>query len=382
MAKLPISRVVDVTLTREDNFATRTGFGVALILSTTAVADQVDSTHRTKLYGSMDEVAEDWISTTPAYKSALAVFSQNPRPKQLKIGFIDDGVLTEPTPLPTMQAELDAIYAADPDWYWLLFTSEIRDEAALDDAIDWIETKSRILLLDSNDVATEAAGTATSIAARNKVTHERTAVFYHTDAAANLAAAAVGYCARRDLDQANTAYTLKFKKLIGQSPINKGSSVVQAVTGFVPATGLDSAQGHLANTYVEIGGLQMVVEGNVLSGAFIDEIHAGDWIIARTQEEELSRLANNDAIPMTNEGVQILVDGVEAVLGRAFVAGLIAGMTDPDTGEELPAYQIRVERVEDLLASQRRQRIAPVIEATFRYSGAVHYASVRYTMTF
>ena len=65
MARLPISRVVDVSLTRQDRFATRRGFGVPLLITTSTVSGQVDATVRTKLYGSIEEVAADWNSTTP-----------------------------------------------------------------------------------------------------------------------------------------------------------------------------------------------------------------------------------------------------------------------------------------------------------------------------
>jgi hypothetical protein len=53
------------------------------------------------------------------------------------------------------------------------------------------------------------------------------------------------------------------------------------------------------------------------------------------------------------------VDGVEAVMNRAYVAGLIADYTDPESGDLLPAYELQVEPVEAIPESQRRQRIAP-----------------------
>lgn len=382
MAKLPISRVVNVTLTRADNFATATGFGVPLII-TSSTAGPVSATTRTKVYGSMEEVGDDWDATSSVYRSASAMFSLAVAPTQVKVGFVDAGVYAA-TPTREMADELDALAASDGDWYFVVFTAEFRDkDDAVDAAIAWVESKRHILFLDSNDSAMESAADTTSVAARNKGTHERTAVFYHDTPGANayLAAAAAAWCATRDFDEANSAYTLKFKTLNGIDPINKGSAVVQAITGFVPGTGLSKTAGHLANTYVDIGGIDMVVEGAVLSGAFIDEIHAADWIIARTEEELLSRLANNARIPYTNPGIQILVDGVEAILNRAFTAGLVAD-TQNDNGDYLPAYEVKVERVEAVLESRRRQRIAPQIQACFRYAGAVHYTSVAYTMTF
>ena len=81
MAILPYNRVVNVTLSRNDAFPSRRGFGTELILTTVAVTGKVDATHRTKLYASIDEVAADFATTADAYKAALSAFSQNPRPR-------------------------------------------------------------------------------------------------------------------------------------------------------------------------------------------------------------------------------------------------------------------------------------------------------------
>lgn len=380
MARLPISRVVDVTLTRNDRFATRRGFGVPLIL-TSQTGAVVDATTRTKTYGTIDEVAADWEATDEAYLAAQAMFSQNPRPRQIKIGYVGSGVLGAS---PTLQIanELDAVYDMDQDWYWLGFTKEFRDQAMLDNVMAWVDTKSKQFHIASNDAGTKTVANTTSVAARNKKVRARSGVFYHDNAVRYPDMALIAYSSRRDFDQPNSAYTAKFKRLVGVEAINVGSAAVQAITGFVPQIGLDAAQGHYANTYVNIGGLDMVVEGTLLDGSFIDELHAADWMIARTEEELLSVLANNDRVPYTNNGMQLLVSAVESVLNRAYVAGLIADFDDPDTGDLLPAYEIAVERVEAIPASQRRQRVAPVIDARFRYAGAVHYTSARFTMNF
>lgn len=382
MARLPISRVVDVTLTKLDRFATRRGFGIPLIV-TSETNVNVTAVIRTKVYGSMDEVAVDWATGTEAYKAAQAMFSQNPRPRQVKIGYVAPGAYLA-TPSPTITTEMDALYDYDQDWYWLTFTAPFRDKPAnvTDALMAWVDTKPVMMILASNDILTENSASLVSVAGRNKKIRARSSVFYHPTAALYPDAALIAYASRRDFDQPNSAYTTKFKRLIGITAMNKGSAAVQGATGFVPQIGLDSAQGHYANVYVNIGGLDMVVEGTMLDGGFIDELHAADWIIARTEEELLSTLANNDRIPMTNKGIQTLVAAVEGVLNRAYVAGLVADTDDPDTGELLPAYEINVERVEAIPASQRRQRIAPVIDARFRYAGAVHYTSARFTMTF
>lgn len=474
MTRLPYSRVVDVSLTRQDRFATATGFGVLLIVQTDEIAGILDASHRTKLYSDMTEVAVDFDSADAAYKAASAAFAQNPRPRQIKIGWRD---VAEP-----ISDELDAIYAADPDFYWIGFTAEIRDTINQQLAADWAEAHSVLMGLESNDTSTESAaaeadktatvtitiaspgvitwtghtlsngdevvlttsgalptglvagatyyvvnqasntfqlsatsgGAAINTSGSQSGTHtathpmyggsiaeyiesmayDRSFVFYHTDATLYPALAAMTYGATRDLDRGNlraaqrgdinsgNAYTLKFKKLAGITVLNKVSSIIQAITGFVPGLGIDAAQGHRANTYVDIGGLPMMVEGNVGSGAFIDEIHASDWIVARMREALLSTLANNARIPFTNPGVGILCNTVRGVMNRAVAAGIVAADFGDDDTEVVPEFTIAVDRVEDVPAAQRRNRIAPNITVTFRYAGAIHYASASITLTF
>lgn len=474
MARLPYSRVVDVSLTRQDRFATATGFSVALIVQVDEVAGVLDASHRTKLYSDMTEVAVDFDSADAAYKAASAMFAQNPRPRQIKIGFRNVAN--------SITSELDAIYGADPDFYWIGFTTEIRDTLNQQLAADWAETHSVLMGLESNDVSTETAGavadkTSTvtmSIASPGVVTwtghtlangdpvvlttsgalptgltagvtyyvlnqasntfqlaatvggaaiittgsqsgthtatspqyggsiaeyiesksYDRSFVFYHTDTALYPALALLAYCATRDLDRGNlsaaqrgdinsgNAYTAKFKRLVGITVLNKGSAVVQAITGFIPGLGIDAAQGHRANTYVDIGGLPMVVEGSVGSGAFIDEIHASDWIVARMREALLSTMANNSRIPFTNPGVGILCNTVRGVMNRAVAAGIVAAEFGDDDTEVVAEFTIAVDRVENVPTAQRRNRIAPDIKVDFRYAGAIHYASASITLRF
>lgn len=473
--RLPYSSVVDVSLTRQDRFAVATGFSVALIVQPDEIAGVLDADHRTKVYGDITEVGADFDAADSAYVAAQAMFAQNPRPRQVKIGYRN---VANP-----ITAELNAIYAADPDFYWIGFTAEIRDTLNQQLAADWAEARSVLMGLESNDVSTETAAAVadktstvtTTIASPGVISwanhtlqagdpvslattgslptgltagttyyvvnpasgtfqlaatpggaainttgtqsgvhtatspqyggsiaeyieskaYDRSFVFYHTDAGLYPALAALAYCSTRDLDRGNlqaaqrgdvnsgNAYTLKFKKLAGITPLNKGSAVVQAITGFVPGVGVDPAQGHAANAYVDIGGIPMVVEGTVGSRAFVDEIHASDWIVARMREALLSTLANNGGrVPYTNQGVGILTNAARTVMNRAVAAGVVAADFGDEDGEVVPEFLISVDRVENVPASQRRNRIAPDIRIDFRYAGAIHYASASLTLRF
>ena len=380
MAVIPYSRVVDVSVSRNDAFPSRRGFGTQLIITTETVAGKVDATKRTKLYGSMEEVSADWAATTSAYKAALSAFSQNPRPRQIKIGHVaDDATMTETE----LQAQLDLLYAYDSDWYLMTIATNLRDVAALTGLLPWIQAKPKLAIIDSNDAETENPADTTSIAAANKGDFDRAGVFYHTDAAAYPAASLAAYMQTRSFDEANTAYTAKFKSLPGIPAVNIGSAALTAVTGFTPGVGQSEVVGHMANTHIDIGSRNFVVEGSTLTAnVFLDEIHATDWIIARTEEEMLGIFLNNARVRFDDSGMQTLAGAVRTVMQQAIRAGIVANDLNPETGDYEAAVQITVPSVFDVPESQRKARIAPNIECRFRYAGAVHYAVVRYQMAF
>lgn len=384
MATLPYSRVVNVTLSRNDNFPTRRGFGTQLILTHTAVSGIVDATTRTKLYASPEEVAADYPSTTSVYKAALAAWSQNPRPVRLKVGYVATPVgADDAAKKAAFIAELDAILDYDQSWYMVTLDAAMRDQAYLDGLVEWIEAQPKIALIDSNDADMENPADTTNIAARHKGTVERTAVFYHTDAAAYLASSMAGYMSTRIFDDAESAYTLKFKKAPGIDAVNIGSAAVAAVTGFVEGTGQSESTGHCANTLIDIGDQNFLVEGSMLTqNVFIDEVHATDWIVARTEEETLAMFLNNARVPFTDQGMQQLASVPRSIMAQAARAGIIAKDLNPATGEYEPAFSVTVPSVFDVPESQRKARIAPAIVVRFRYAGAVHYTTINYTMTF
>lgn len=384
MSKLPYSRAVNVTVTRDDNYPARRGFGVALLLSSIAVAGVLDATHRTKVYGSMEEIAADHAASTDVYKAAEEAFSQDPRPIQIKVGFITAATPSTLT-ASQMKAQLDSLYDADPAWYFLCISKELRDIQALDGLIEWTEAKNRLAILDSNAVATETVGDTTSVAGRNKNLFERSSVFYQQSANNNdfpgfSLAATLGTF---NFDDADSHYTAKWKELRAVNPVDLPSSKVQAITGFTPALGQSVVAGNMANCLINIGERNFVVEGSTLTpNVFIDEIHSTDWIIARTEEEMLGVMLNNKRVPMTDAGMQLLASGPRTVMRQATRAGIIAQDLNPQTGEYEPAVEIIVPSVFDIPASQRKNRIAPPIRVRFRYAGAVHYTTIDYRMAF
>jgi hypothetical protein len=310
----------------------------------------------------------------------LQAFSQNPRPLQIKAGFV---VVDGETPTKELfLAQLDLVQAYDSDWYWVDVEAALRDTATEAQAvIEWVESKRKIAILTSNDVDTESVNT-NSVAGLNKGLYERTAIFYDTDATNYGGFALAASLGTRVFDDANSAYTAKFKKLQGLAPLNKSSAIIQAITGFTPQIGQATTTGNMANCIIDIGDQFFVVEGSTLTpNVFIDEIHASDWIIARTEEEMLQILLNNARISMDDDGMETLAAGPRTIMQLASRSGLIARDLDLN-GDYQNSYEITVPSVFDITEAQRKNRIAPAIAVRFRYAGAVHYTTVNYQMTF
>ncbi|KQT52221.1 MULTISPECIES: DUF3383 family protein [unclassified Aureimonas] len=385
---VPISRFVNVQVTRKDRFAAIEGFGVALLLQSKAVTGSLDATRRTKVYGAIEEVAVDFVPTDAFYIAAEQAFAQRPRPLQIKAGFVSLTAYTAAA-TPTLKkaafkTELDAIQDFDEQWYWSDVEATLRDSPAAQGLIEWVQARRKIASITSNDAGIEDLANTTNIAAVNKTSgFDRTRIFYHTDAAKYPGFANAAKLGSYNFDEEGAGYTAKFKAVEGLAPLNKRSSVVQAITGFVPALGRNPAAGHLADTYVDTKGISLVVEGGTLNkDVFIDEVHACDWLAARMEEEVFNAMLANKRIAMDNpRGMAILAGACEAVMVRADRAGIVARYLDTN-GDIQPSFIVTPGDVNAISAAQRKQRIAPATDVTFRYAGAVHYATVNISVEF
>lgn len=382
MAVLPISRNVRVTLTRQNRFATRRGFGVPLLLTSATVAGVLDSAHPIFYAASLDEVAAHWDAGDPPYDAAAAAFSQNPRPLTIAFGWYSIPTEGGVTAVSISDA-LDHIQDYDTGWYWIDVEPSLRDKAALDGLVSLVEAQTKLAILTSNDVKITNKTDTTNIAARHKGTVERTAVFYHPTASLYPGFALAAVLGTYSFDNANSAYTAKYKFLAGITPINILSNAAAAADGFVPAIGQNSATGNLANIYIDQGGQNQVEQGSVLKqNVFIDEIHSGDWLVARCEEELLNVLRNNQVVGMDDKGMETLASAPRVVMQQAQRAGIIAEDINAETGEYEAAYVIDVPSIFDIPASQRKNRIAPPITTYFRAKGAVHYAQADFIVSY
>lgn len=101
---MALSDIVTVNITSTSVGVTQAGFGVPLLLS----ANAAWPTERVRFYTDVTGVAADFATTTPEYKAATAVFSQNPKVKRIAIGKLALKPTQRRTITPT--AVNDAVY--------------------------------------------------------------------------------------------------------------------------------------------------------------------------------------------------------------------------------------------------------------------------------
>jgi len=306
---------------------------------------------RTRVYTSLSGVAVDFAVTDLEYLKAQKTFSQDPRPPSLKIGRKNAGG-------ETWVEALDAIELADNDWYGLSVTTRTPADILLIAA--WIETRTKIFGLASNDAGILAATTTDIAEDLQALGYTRTFTVYHQDADNSITDlmpedAWFG----RMLPKAPGSATWAFKVLTGVT--------VSTLT----ATQIANALGKNCNLYELVAGRNMTHEGVVASGQFIDVIVGVDWLESRMTERIFGRLASSDKIPYTDDGINMVAAEVRAQLDAAIDQAVIT-----------PGYTITQPAAADISAGTKETRDLSGVTFEATLQGAIHNITVVGTVSF
>ena len=167
-----LSGIIGITINVSQARPSRAAFGVPMIVTShTITANRSDS------YGNLAEMlAAGWPTYSAGYRWAQAMFSQNPRPRTIKIGRVDAGDAD-------LSVTLPAIYAADPDWYLLVVPDTYSGTPATERtavllAAAWAETNNVLYLPESGGAELLVAGD-TLASALVGAGYERTSLWYH-----------------------------------------------------------------------------------------------------------------------------------------------------------------------------------------------------------
>lgn len=247
----------------------------------------------------------------------------------------------------------DALIAIDQEndvWYALTMESHI--DADILAIASSIEAMNKIFITSSSSSAIKTSATTDVASLLNSHGYQRTALLYSAVADTEFPECAwVG----GQLPYTPGSNTWKFKPLAGVARDRLSATE----SGYIKAKN--------CNSYESVGGVNMVSEGQMAGGEFIDIMIGVDWTKARMSERIYSRLVNLAKIPFTNPGFTIVENEIRAVLAEGIKNGLFAAS---------PAPTVSMPNAVTMDPNLRILRRLEGITFTARLAGAVHFVSV------
>lgn len=364
MATLPLSDIVNITVSVSASSTALKGFNIGLIVGDSAI---ITTAVRTKEYADTASMIEDgFTAEDPEYKAAVLYFSQSPRPNKVIIGRWDSAAPE------TLTAALADCRAKNSEWYGFTVCGAAKADIQL--AAASAETASPVAAhFYTTEDADVKAGTAGNIVSTLKgLEYKRSLGLYSTTDDA--AAAALGYAMGANTRLANSAYTLAYKKLVGVAVDDLSSAEVTTI------------KSNNGNVYINRGNTYNVLEdGKMADGSYFDELINTDMLVNDIQLAILDILTTVTKVPQTESGVTLLVNAISSACDSSVDRGFIAPGTwtadsfrSVSTGDMLSkGYIILSDPITDQNVTDRANRIAPPIYVLCKLAGAIQTVKIQ-----
>lgn len=368
MSKIPVSKVVRVTVSVSPTFPTRAGFGLLCIFSDEAPSN-VLNTAAINFYSDIDQVSDDYASTKKAYQAAQIFFSQNPRPEQVAIATINDGE--------SISDALTRVNNVNSTWYGFTFANTAAlVKADILEAAAWAEPRIKIFGYTTASADSLDAAIVTDAATELKTLLRSRTIGQYDNNDPYAVISAMSRIMSVDFTAKDSTITLKFKQEPGVTPIDVTETQRQALAG------------KNLNYYTYFGDSAMIAEGVVAGGRFIDEVIGLDWLQSIIENQVFGYLyTRTTKVPQTDRGVASLVHQATIGFDAAVNCGLLApgqwngsDLGEIKNGDFLPkGYYVYAPKVASQSQSDRELRKSPPIQAICKGAGAIHLVDIAIT---
>lgn len=431
---MPLSDIVDVTISNETVVPSRVGFGTPLILGFHTRFGE-----RARLYTSTKGMTDDGFALTdPEYKMAVKILSQNPKVKQFIVGRCANAPTQVENITPIVQNShtytvtidgIEATYASDAsataqeivegiatavnaampvdtviaseDNVKVTLTSEVagrlfelnvvradwtRDDVSADPGLVADLQAITIVNDDYYTIHPTFNGTLSAIALAGEVETKKKILLVNSADGDIVAGTGLG----ADLKALAYVRTVSAYHLLPHEymtaawagkvlPQDPGSSTwkFKTLAGITPDGGFTSAQlafmrGDNVNFYQTIAGVNMTEEGYSASGEYIDVTQGIDWLSQIIAEDVFSLLASSPKIPYTDIGVAAVENVVRGDMKKAVNVGFLAAD---------PAPVVTVPLVADISIADKAARLLPDVNFSGTLAGAVHKVVITGTVS-
>lgn len=287
---------------------------------------------------------------------------------------LDEGTTSESGVDQETLAEAINTFLDFPSWYMMAFAAEAEDDDIIAAAqIIEAASPSRIFALTTQDTAELDGSQTTSLGYKlNAANLQRTLILYSSSSPVAVASV-LGRMATVNFSGSNTTITLKFKQLPGITAENLRYSQSQALSD------------HCVNVFaVYDNETQILQEGVMCGGWFIDERHGLDWLQNYVETAVWNLLYGAGKVGQDETGMNELVTTVSQAIEQAVTNNLVSpGVWNSDgfgalnRGDTLSTgYYVYIQPLEEQSQAEREARQAPPIQCAIKLTGAVHFADV------
>lgn len=326
------------------------------------------------VYRSIEEVtAAGWAITgadaDPVGVAAKVAFAQNPAPSEIYIAPIQT-TTTEGTTTPEYAVVTAQRASATPGWYCICPAGVADTE--LSQLADYVETQEKMMVYTDLDFF-KIAGDSTTVAA----THNRTAAVYGKESS--------GQDANDVLEEnkyINVAFAVKWLSYEAGSETAAFKQLSAVSPADLTSTEQDSLKTKHVNYLTTIGGKNITMNGQVLTGEWCDIIRFRDWQKNDMQVAVASLFITQSKIPFTDGGISLIQNAMEASLQRGQEAGGIAETSYDADGNESLGYQVYVPQAADVSDTSKAARELPNCKFTAKLTGAVHFVEINGSLAY
>lgn len=356
---------VDITVDLSPKALPRNGFNIGMIMGKTTV---ISTTDRIKAYSSTDEMLQDGFAVTDnLYKAAVAYYNQDDNLgaslSQVYIGAVgaDEDYATA----------LADCRAKSSEWYGFTTADSITD-ANLEKIADAVESMDATLFFLTSTTDEVKNGTEGNLFQTLKSkSYRRTIPTSHTDFLASCYL--LGYAMGANTGLINSAYTLKFKQLVGLLPTDE-----------LTTTQVNNIEGNNGNIYITRARAQYE-QGTCCDGTWADEMINLDKLVNDCQLNIYDLLYSLPKEPQTEAGQSDIAGVIGQACAQALRVGFLAtgkwrraSILDLSKGDVVPnGYLIQWEPVDDQSDADRDARKAQPFYVCLTLAGAIHSVVVK-----
>lgn len=257
---------------------------------------------------------------------------------------------------PGIATDIADCVAEDDDWYGLVLDSNSQAEVAA--AAADVETRLKMFAFNTSDDECFDSGDTNDVFSSLKTLNlKRTiGIFSHRKLLSYAGAAWIG----NRFPYSPGSDTWKFKTLSGVATDNLSSGRVNAIAA------------KRGNVYTEVAGLSITQEGKMFSGEWADVVRFIDWLQAEIKVRVFTQLVNNQKVPYTDLGVDI----IKAAIQGALDAGVLVGGLSSN-----PSPYVTAPVVADVDATTKGTRVLPDVKFFGTLAGAIHATVIAGTLS-